>query len=299
MRIALRMTTLVTTSSPERLESTPPVVAVSPYEAVDLRLRGGPRLPLPPIPRRYGFGMTTDAENTIQRGHEMVSKILDDPRNRARQVPARLPTERPRKVFVAYPYSIPKADYRRSFTTVGKAFNVTFVYADEKITTLHVLDKIRGYIEECAFGIYDITGWNANVTLELGLALGLNKPPYIAFNPKGTDLSTVPSDLQGYDRLQYSSYSELEEGLGLILADEFPVERAHEVQNQLVSLADEIVSFVDTSTGLTIADIAQVLGVEVGVAQLVVKPLVGTKLRTEGARKGTKYFKIEAGERPA
>jgi len=49
---------------------------------------------------------------------------------------------KPRQVFVAYPYSLPKRDYRRVFTDLGEAFQVGFVFADEKITGLHVLQKI-------------------------------------------------------------------------------------------------------------------------------------------------------------
>ncbi len=51
------------------------------------------------------------------------------------------PTRNQRQIFVAYPYSIyDKSDYRRPFNDLAKAFNVTFVYADEKITTWNSLN---------------------------------------------------------------------------------------------------------------------------------------------------------------
>ena len=80
--------------------------------------------------------------------------------------------KKPRQVFVAYSYRLyDPRDYRRAFETVGKAFAVDFIFADEKISSLHILQKIANLIRESQFGVYDITGWNPNVTLELGLAL--------------------------------------------------------------------------------------------------------------------------------
>ena len=77
-----------------------------------------------------------------------------------------------------------KRDTQHPFTAVGKAFNVKFVFADERIQNVHMLEKIRGYIVDSVFGIYDISGWNPNVALELGLALGLASPACIAFRPE-------------------------------------------------------------------------------------------------------------------
>ena len=84
------------------------------------------------------------------------------------------PARKPRQVFVAYSYKrFPRADYRRVFNDLNAAYLVDFVFADEKITSLHILQKIANYIRESRFGLYDISGWTPNVTLELGLAFGL------------------------------------------------------------------------------------------------------------------------------
>src|SRR6266481_3645879 len=94
------------------------------------------------------------------------------------------PAKSPRQVFVAYAYNLyPRADYRRVYTDLAKAFAIDFVFADEKITNLHILQKIADYIRASRFGIYDISGWNPNVALELALAFGLNETAYIAFDP--------------------------------------------------------------------------------------------------------------------
>jgi len=217
--------------------------------------------------------MAEIAKNTI------LAPELPDPKRNMRQI------------FVAYPYKLyPKADYRKVFRELEKAFDVKFVYADEKITTLHILQKIANYIRSSRFGIYDISGWNANVTLELGLAFGLNEKAFIAIDPSKTDINEVPADLRGIDRVQYSSYSELQEGLTKLLSQEIPVERSHDVENQLAELRREAVEIVNQSEGLKIADIAKLLGVSTDMAKLIVKPLIGKELRTEGARRGTRYF---------
>lgn len=131
---------------------------------------------------------------------------------------------KPRQVFVAYPYMVyDKIDYRRPFNDVGKAFDVQFVFADQKITILHILQKIADYIRSSRLGIYDISGWNANVTLELGLAYGMGEKAYVITNPKQHVAGEVPSDLRGLDRLQYTSFSELQGALEQILNQELPI----------------------------------------------------------------------------
>jgi len=201
------------------------------------------------------------------------------------------PTRNPRQVFVAYSYKLyPKADYRKVFTELAKAFQVDFVFADEKITNLHILQKIANYIRSSRFGIYDISGWNPNVTLELGLAFGLGEKAYIAIDPTKTDVNEVPSDLRGMDRIQYDSYTELQTGLEKLLAQELPLPRTHDVENQLTSLREQAVSVVAQSEGLKVPDIARLLGISIDMAKVVVRPLVGTRLRIEGVKRGSRYY---------
>jgi hypothetical protein len=204
------------------------------------------------------------------------------------------PSRNARQVFVAYPYTLfDKTDYRRPFRELAKAFSVQFVFADERITTLHVLQKIADYIRSSRFGIYDISGWNANVTLELGLAYGMNEKAYIISNPTKHAAGEVPADLRGLDRLQYQSFAELQQAIEKILSQEFPIEPTHDVEGQLQTLRDRAVQVVrDSDKGLKIADIAKLLGVSVDVAKVVVHPLVGPgkSLHTSGVKKGTRYL---------
>ncbi|HZR82882.1 MAG TPA: hypothetical protein VFD92_17430 [Candidatus Binatia bacterium] len=207
------------------------------------------------------------------------------------------PTRNARQVFVAYSYKLyPEADYRKVYRELAKAFNVEFIFADEKITNLHILQKIANYIRSSRFGIYDISGWNANVTLELGLAFGLAEKSYIAIDPSKTPIEEVPSDLRGIDRIQYGSYVELGGKIEKLLAQELPVQRTHDVENQLAQLRADAVRVIGESHGLRINDIAKLLGVSKDMAQVVVRPLVGEQLRIEGIKRGARYVRIEAGD---
>ncbi|GAB2975838.1 hypothetical protein GCM10027282_12960 [Frigoribacterium salinisoli] len=218
---------------------------------------------------------------------------LDAPSTAGPLNAANLPKKKRRQIFVAYPYRIyAKEDYRKVYQDLAKAFNVKFIFADEQISSLTVLDKIRNYIEQSEFGIYDISGWNPNVTLELGLAFGAAERAYIAFDPSKTNENEVPTDLRGIDRIQYSSFHTLGEGLAKLLAQEMPVPTTHDAENQLDELRRQALTLLSTEDGLKIEDVATLLGVTKPLAQLVVKPLVNNGLRTEGKTKGTKYFTV-------
>src|SRR5436309_2848727 len=133
---------------------------------------------------------------------------------------------KPRTVFVAYPYRLfSKEDYRGVFERVSGALDVKFVFADERILNVHILDKIARFIKEAQFSIFDISGWNPNVTLEYGLALGFGEKCFILFDPTKSEGSDVPADVRGFDRLEYRSYSDLERGVAKIIVQEFPPER--------------------------------------------------------------------------
>lgn len=203
------------------------------------------------------------------------------------------------QVFVAYPYSFSRADYRRVYKEVGKVHGVKFTYADERITNKQILDKIIRMLDEAEFGIFDVTTWNPNVALELGIAMGAKLDYYIAFNPT-IDQQAVPSDLGGIDRLEYGDYAGLGEELGRLMTQQFGgplAERnaaagaqADQFNAQLLAFTQEIPQIVGANPGLAIGGIASSLGVDVEVAKTLVRPLVGNELRTEGAKRGTKYF---------
>jgi predicted nucleotide-binding protein len=131
-----------------------------------------------------------------------------------------------RSIFVAYAYTLyDRRDYRKVFTSLENAFGVKFIFADEKITNMHIMQKIISYIQAADFSIYDISGWNPNVTLELGIGIGIGmmsqKDWYILVNPEKTPNQEVPSDIKGIDRIQYTSFSDLEDRLAALLSQRY------------------------------------------------------------------------------
>jgi len=47
-----------------------------------------------------------------------------------------------KQVFVAYAYNLyDTRDYRKVFTSLEKAFGIKFIFADEKITNMHILQR--------------------------------------------------------------------------------------------------------------------------------------------------------------
>jgi len=199
-----------------------------------------------------------------------------------------------RQIFVAYSYRhYDKRDYRRAFDNIGKAFDVKFVFADEKISSLHILQKIANYIKESQLGIYDITAWNPNVTLELGLALGMGEKVFIALNPKETELADVPSDLKGVDRLQYTSFSSLEDELERLVSQMLPPPKDPEAEDFLTNLQNKIVEVVTKSPGMSVTSIGKAVGVNIELAKLAVKNEVDSRLRSEGNRRGARYYPTE------
>jgi hypothetical protein len=203
---------------------------------------------------------------------------------------AAVPAARARIIFVAYPYSFPEADYRPPFKDLAKAFDVEFQFANEQITSKHILDKVTKMIADARFSLFDITTWNPNVALELGIAMGRGKDYYLLFNPtySGPD---VPADLGGLDRIQYTSYAELREGLTNLLAQEFGVRSEDRRADPVADLRERVLQILQEGPGLRIGDIANQLEVPINMAQVIVGPLVASgALETAGAKRGTRYY---------
>lgn len=114
---------------------------------------------------------------------------------------SRAPYKHP-SVFVACPYT-PESTFR-AFRAALKRVPLEFHYADTAIRTAHVLERVRRGITKCDYSFFDITDWNANVTLELGLSEGLNKDYYILFKPGRGKKKEPPSDIKGLQRIQYT-----------------------------------------------------------------------------------------------
>jgi hypothetical protein len=106
-------------------------------------------------------------------------------------------------VFVAYPYKI--EGYRESIARACTGLATPF-YADNELLGSHVLDKIRNQMQRADLCLFDLSGRNFNVALELGIAMALelNYRVLICEN----DLPE-PADLGGWDQLRYENLVDL------------------------------------------------------------------------------------------
>jgi hypothetical protein len=195
-----------------------------------------------------------------------------------------------KQVFVAYSYRLyPKDDYRRVYKDLEQDYDVTFIFADEKITNMHIMKKIETLIRGSDFSIFDISAWNPNVTLELGFAMAVSDQWYIAIDPAKTEIKEVPSDLRGLDRIEYGSYSELRNKLGILIEQRYPRRARAGIDDFLEDRRRDIRRLVGEHPGLTITSLAQLLEVEVPVAQLAIRPILA-EFETSGVKKSTKYY---------
>jgi hypothetical protein len=82
--------------------------------------------------------------------------------------------------------------------------------ADKKpVLGRDLMCNICKFIQESIFGIVDITDWNPNVLLELGMMFGWGKTAVIIKHKE----SKVPADLRGALYIEYASISSLKEKL--------------------------------------------------------------------------------------
>jgi len=193
-----------------------------------------------------------------------------------------------RHIFVAYPWSLyqDRVRYRRAYTSMQTALNVKFNFAEQRVTTGTVLEKIVGMIESAAFGIYDVSQWNANVTLEYGVARGLGSKAFIAFNPELTDLGDVPTDVKGYDRLQYRDLDELSAAVEDLVVQELGTGAAS--IDPLEADRRELMNLIRDNPNLTVRQLTELSGHRKDYVQLLIRRS-SSQLVSAGATRGTRY----------
>jgi hypothetical protein len=121
-------------------------------------------------------------------------------------------------IFVGHPFGgrFALAKFRQIFKELP--FNV--IYGNTHLQTEHLLAIMKRNISKADYAIYDLSDWNPNVALELGLSEGLKTIPskqyYIVLNTRRS--KEVPSDIRGLQRIEYTSYDfKKDVGLGDLL----------------------------------------------------------------------------------
>jgi len=194
-----------------------------------------------------------------------------------------------RSIFIAYPWNLYKDRdaYKSKYTDLERALNVKFLFAEERVSTGHILDKIVEMIDQTVFGIYDVSSWNANVTLEYGIGRGSGSKAFIAFNPKRTDLGDVPSDVRGYDRLQYRTLDELGDKVATLVTQELGT---HATPDPLETDRQKVLRQIKDTPGRTARQLSTMMDFRLDYLQLLLRRS-GSEVRTTGATRGVKYYR--------
>jgi hypothetical protein len=205
-----------------------------------------------------------------------------------RRYSALVPVPTGRHIFVAYPWALyeDRTAYKRAYTSMERALNVKFVFAEQRVSTGTVLEKIVEMIEDAAFGIYDVSQWNANVTLEYGIAIGLGSRAFIAFNPDKTDLGDVPADVRGYDRLQYRDLDDLSSAVEEVVVQELGT--GGPAVDPLEADRRHLLGVIRENPGQTLRQLTELSGYKKDYVQLLIRRSA-SDLKSTGATRGTRY----------
>jgi hypothetical protein len=141
-------------------------------------------------------------------------------------------------------------------------------------------------IEGAALGIYDVTGWNANVTLEYGVAIGLGSKAFIAFNPERTDVGEVPSDVRGYDRLQYADLDQLSSAVEDLVVQELGT--GAPAVDLLEADRRDLMLIIREHPDQTLRQLTELTGQRKDYVQLLLRRS-SAELKVSGATRGTRY----------
>jgi len=125
--------------------------------------------------------------------------------------------------FVLMPFSEKfDAVYRTLISPVVAELGLTVVRADELSAPGSIIEQIRVAIQQARLFVVDLTGNNANVMYELGLAQAAGKPTVLL----SQDLSRLPFDVQAQRIIKYdgtnpqSSQSHLRAALKTVLSSD-------------------------------------------------------------------------------
>ena len=120
------------------------------------------------IQKLFGLSLTEKALEIPGKHHFSISPIFGKP----------LPVQKSIDVFVAMPFQPEmKSIHQKLIVKVCKELNLTCVRGDDSAAAqASIIDEIWSYISASRLCVIDMTGENANVFYELGIAHTLGKP---------------------------------------------------------------------------------------------------------------------------
>jgi hypothetical protein len=121
-------------------------------------------------------------------------------------------------VFLAYPFIPPleKVGYNEAVKSIEAKWPIRMWYFSDEVTTDELMRKVWRSILRADLAIFDVTGGNANVALELGLALASEKS-CLSILKTGGDNPLGRADLSYAERVEYDSLPLFRENLEEII----------------------------------------------------------------------------------
>lgn len=111
----------------------------------------------------------------------------------------------PDQYFVAQEFNETKNDLREKLAASFKELGFSPISAEDFMWTEKLLCKIAALIQGTPFGVYQLsTSQNRNVYLELGIAIGLNKP-FVLVKDREAVPATIVRDIEYYQIDDYLS----------------------------------------------------------------------------------------------
>lgn|SRR5574337_413607 len=158
------------------------------------------------------------------------------------------------QVFIGCPFAKAiRINYDKLKRDLEREFPIHVVLADTAAisSTDYLLEHITSLIRESAACIFDATGGNPNVSLEVGIAHALpaefllsmstrkpKKTPTSQVLAKGHEVRPIISDLQGRNRIEYKTYTSLKDQIRRRFFPKLPyLNRWAEFQDRNASLA--------------------------------------------------------------
>jgi hypothetical protein len=208
-------------------------------------------------------------------------------------------------IFVAHDYrNEPFADYRPTFSYVGEKRKVSFVFGNDERSSTHLLSKIEEQIRNSDLCLFDVSTWNPNVILELGLARGFGRRHRLLFRPqvpsgwfrrKPSNYALIPADLEGIERVQYFDGPSLRDRLNEAVND---FKEGADLSRTASILFDRVQALLSRHPeGLTNWEIANELKLDGRVTSAIVRGLVSEgRLGKSGRGGGMRYHARGQGE---
>lgn len=141
---------------------------------------------------------------------EILSNQMRKCLNSGTQGCSKKPQLENRRVFIGMPFDGKYLDsYQYGIKLALELFGLIPYKADNDISSGDIMCKICEEMQKCKYLIFNISGLNPNVMLELGLSYGLGKET-IVIKEKGTKNI---SDIAGIEYIEYSHAGELRDHL--------------------------------------------------------------------------------------